>query len=419
MFAAISTDKEEARDCAEPGFQDDLPAQRGGEKGMRFLVVSCSVLALCGWVRNASADETALPAEPVAAPAWSLLTGWDVEVDYLMWYLRRDFVPGLVTTGSADSNGVPGHPDTRTVYGDERLETRHNDRFFGTRLRLAKWLDEERTVGVEGRAVFLERDSTYFTVEDETGELLLARPFIDARTGRPSSEVFAGPTAPGGPRSGAFNGYSRVELFTEEANVLCNLAAGRCYALDAIVGARFLQMRDRLDLTAASASLPDGATVFGLEDHYRIHDAFYGAQVGLRGEASAGPWFAQFRGTTALGANDQRISTTGYRITHTPEVRIVEPIGLTVQPSNRGHFGRCALDWMFDVGINVGCRLGRHLRVFAGYTLLYWDNPIRSGRQVDLVVNPVPGVASDRPRIPFRTEAIWGQGVSAGLELTW
>ena len=394
---------------------------------MRVVLASWTLLVLGGLALNASADELAPASAPVMLTAPSqpqtflgfLLTGWDVEPEYLMWYLRRDGVPGLLTTGSPGSNGIPGRIDTRTLYGDERLETRHNDRFFGTRVRLAKWLDDERTIGLEGRAVFLERDSTYRTITSEDGSLLLARPFIDARTGLPSSEVFAGPTAPGGPRSGAFNCYSPRRVVHRGGQRPVQPGAQPVLLARRNRGARFLQLRDRLDLTAASASLPDGTEVFGLEDHYRIRDAFYGGQVGLKSEVSAGPWFAQFRGTTALGANLQQVRASGRRIDQTPEERVEIPIGLAVQPSNSGTTDRTALDWMFDVGVNVGYKFGRHVRIFAGYTLLYWDNPIRSGGQVDLVINPVPGTLPARPTVPFHTEALWGQGVNAGLELTW
>src|SRR5262249_7908399 len=150
--------------------------------------------------------------------------------------------------------------------------------------------------------------------------------------------------------------------------------------------------------------------IFGLEDHYRTHDAFYGGQLGLKGDMGWGPWFLGFRGTAALGADAQLIRTWGYQITHTPGDREVVPVGLLVQPNNTGRFADTVLDWMFDVGVNAGCHLTPHCRVFTGYTFLYWNNPIRSGGQIDLAMNAA------QPGVPFKKEAFWAQGVNWGLE---
>jgi hypothetical protein len=395
---------------------------------MRLLPCLLPLVLVVSWQTAARGQAERPPPDDLPPPSvclvasapspWAVLwTGWDVEVEYLLWFLREDYIPPLLTTGTPVSGGVLGHPQTRLLYGDERLETRHSDRFCGTRFRLAKWLDPHQLFGLEGRCIFLERDSTHFKAVSD-GDLLLARPFLDARTGVPSSVIIAGP-GPDGPRSGAFVGYTRVEFFSEEANALCALYRSPLAELDLIVGARFLQLRDRADMTAAARTLPERTTAYGLEDHYRTHNAFYGGQLGLKGDVGWGPLFVGFRGTAALGADAQIIRAWGYRVTHTPAGRDVLPVGLTVQPGNTGRFEDTVLDWVLDVGVNVGCQLTPHCRAFMGYTFLYWNNPIRSGRQIDLTVNPDAAVVADRPGIPFAKEAFWGQGLNWGLEFTW
>ena len=50
------------------------------------------------------------------------------EAEYLLWWLREGRVPPLLTTGpasSATSPGILGGQDTRILYGNGRLETRH------------------------------------------------------------------------------------------------------------------------------------------------------------------------------------------------------------------------------------------------------------------------------------------------------
>jgi hypothetical protein len=276
-------------------------------------------------------------------------------------------------------------------------------------------------MGIEGSAVFLERDSTYFKATSDGGTLL-ARPYINALNDSPQAEIITGPTQAGS-RNGGFNGYSRIELFDEEANAMFRLICLRQLSVELLTGAHFLQMRDRLDLTAAGRILPDETILLGETDHYRVDNRFYGAQVGLRGEYCRGLWFINLRGTIALGGDEEMLRTFGDRVFNSPTARIVQPFGLYVLPSNTGTYTRTDFDVVSEVGLNAGCQLTRHLRAFTGYTFLFWNNPIRAGDQVDLTINPtqltgaLAGAA--RPAIPFRTDSFWAQGVNVGLELCW
>src|SRR4029077_9074026 len=84
---------------------------------------------------------------------------FSVDVDYIHWWLREGRVPGLLTTCSSASRGFLGQADTRVLYGDDRLATRHDDQFNGIRFALG-WMNADGDFGVEARAFFLERDST-------------------------------------------------------------------------------------------------------------------------------------------------------------------------------------------------------------------------------------------------------------------
>jgi hypothetical protein len=336
---------------------------------------------------------------------------WVVSIDYILWWLREGRIPPTLTTSSQASRGLLGQPDTRVLYGGDRIETRHGDRFNGVRPSLVYWFDDARSFGVEATAFFLERDSTHFKAVSD-GSTLLARVYENA-DGSPASSIVAG-QAPTGLRNGGFVGYSRIELFGEEANLVATLLTGDGFRLEALGGARFLQMRDRTDLTATGRTLPQTTTLFGLEDHYRVEDAYYGGQVGLRGELTRGRWFVNLRGEVGLGGNVAQLRAFGSTLYQTPTERLVTPTGLTVQASNSGSFDRTALNMVSEVGLNVGCRVADCLRLYVGYTFLLWDSPMRSGDQIDLVVN-----GSSRPTIPFKEDLFWAQGLNAGIELTW
>ena len=348
-----------------------------------------------------------VPVPEAEAPASVLrVTG-----EYLTWWIREGQFPAVLTTSSPASQGILGQPDTRVLYGDQRLETRHQDRFVGGRIS-ADWMDGSGEFGVEGRAFFLERDSTYFKAVDTNGSRLLALSYVDAATGREASRLVSGPDPQRGLLSGGFVGYSRIEWFGEEANFVLPFVSGDAWRVEFLGGARFLQMRDRYHDTATSRSYPDTAAhLYGLTDNYRVANAFYGAQIGARGEAEFGRFFVQARGTLALGGDAQKLTTFGESIDQTPAFRHVTPVGLLIGPNNTGDYSRGAVDGVGEVGANVGYQLTRRLRVTAGYTLIAWFDPLRAGDQVDRVAN--------RAGFSFKGETTWVQGVSAGLETRW
>ena len=367
-------------------------------------------VVLAGLCSGQALAQPALPCAP-ADPGSS----FSVNADYVLWWLRPGRVPGVLVTGPTGAKPVPGQSGTQTLYGDDRVDTRHGDRFNGLRLTL-DYLHESG-LGVEASGFFLERDSTHFRV-DSNGTQPLALPFFNTATGRPDSLAIAGPS-PRGLLSGSFVGYSRIELFGEEVNGVAVLAEGEAGRLDFLAGARFLQMRDRYYDTATSWLLPGRNVLTGVTDNIRTATAFYGGQVGLRGEWWWERFFVRARGTVALGADDDRVRTFAQSVVQTNHGRTQTPVGLYVQASNSGDFSRCRIDGVGEVALDIGYALNSRVRVLAGYTLLNWFAPLRAGDQVDRVVNPVPGTAPARPAIPFKTDALWAQGLNLGLEVRW
>ena len=372
---------------------------------MRLSLVIALLFAGALHLPQAHAQSMPTPPEPVAT-----VSPWKISAEYVVWWIREGTSPAVLTTSSPASQGLLGRPDTRVVYGDRRLETRHGDRFVGARVGL-DWMDSTGVFGFEGRAFFLERDSTYFKTFNADGSRLLALSYIDAATGQQASRIVSGPDPQRGLLAGGFVGYSRIEWFGEEANGVLSVAREEDWQVDLLAGARFFQMRDRYHQTGTSRILPEQAILYGVTDNYRIANAFYGAQVGARGEARYDRFFVQARAMVALGGDVQRIRTFGETIYHTPAARVATPFGLLVGPNNAGDHGRVAIDGAGEVGVNVGYQFTQWLRVMAGYTFIAWFDPIRAGDQVDRVAN--------RAGFPYKGETLWVQGVSMGLEARW
>lgn len=369
------------------------------------------------------ATDPALPSSPPTAEEegqWG--SRGNLEVDYVYWFLRRMYAPALLTTGPTGSAGILGAPDTTIVHGNDRLHSRHGDRYIGVRLRGDWWLDDAQSFGLTGSAFFLERDSSNITYRQYT-LTPLARPYTDATDGSQKSLIVAGVVPGIGELSGGFNAYSRVELFGQDLNALFALRTGDNYRLNGLLGGRFLQMRERLDLTGTSRLLPEENILFGLTDHIHTFDKFFGAQAGVTGEWRMGNFSIGGKATVALGIDAQEIKSKGDRVLHTPLERVTQPYGLYVLPSNSGEFQRAAFDVVTEVSFNLGWDLTRWLSLRVGYGLITWNNPVRPGEQIQPVnltqVSPAGLSGPALPAIPFKEDFFWAHGGSVGLEVRW
>lgn|GEM_PF-3359801 len=363
--------------------------------------------------------------DPYDYPLWNLLNRpimgperGKFEVNYVYWYLQKLRVPPLVTTGPEGSDAVLGEPGTVVLRGGNRLKSRHG-RFIGFRNTAEYWLTDR--VGLDATVFILERDSSNLTYRHHQ-YTPLARPYVDAATGENRSEVIAGFVPGLGNLAGSINVYSRVEVFGQDANILYRWRTGENYHWNAIVGARFLQMRERLDITATSFVQPAETTVYGQADHFQTFMKFFGAQTGFTGEIRRGDWFIAAKGALALGADVQIVRAKGDRVIHPPEGRETRPYGLYVLPSNTGHFERTVLDFVTEWQINIGYMLAPRLRARIGYSLLTWNNPVRPGDQIEPLdlsqLNPEapPGQS---PAMKFRSDFFWAQGLNFGVEARW
>lgn len=346
--------------------------------------------------------------------SWS---AWDrlyASGEYLMWWLQRGRIPGLLAEGPPGTSAIPGQdPGAHWIYGPGRLETRHDDRFCGARVTLGCWLDIEQLWAIEGEAFFLERDSTAFEAVSD-GSTTLAVPRFNPATGKVESHIVAG-DLPGGRREGGMVGYTRVELFGQQVNLVRALQPEWLSQLDLLIGARFLQMRDRADPT--TASYPDSSSIIGTEDHFRAHNFFYGGQIGARGRFDWGRWGVDARGLAAFGAERQLVRAWGYTINHDPTSRQVREHGLFIYPSNAGRFQRTTFDMVYEVGANLRYQLTDRIQFFGGYTLILWCFPVRAGDQIETSVDPAQTMP--RPTIPWRDDLMWAQGLNLGMRVGW
>ncbi len=359
--------------------------------------------------------------------------------EYLFWWFKQNSIPPLLTTSNPpQSLGVLGEPGTAVVIGNRDFDSGRED---GGRFTLGYWFDCCERLGFEFTYFFLGRHNVDISAASN-GVPLLARPFFDITEGAENSQLVANtalPQFPGLiPLTGAINVYERTRFWGIEANLRANLFSGcfHCdwnYHVDLLAGFRHLQFDEALFITEnlqVPGTVPNvGGVRFVVQDRFGTHNRFYGGQFGLESELRKGRWFLNARTKLALGWNHQIVNIGGNTFFTAPgQATRASSGGLLALPTNSGRFTRDTFAVVPEVGINLGYQVTDHLRLFVGYTFLYWTNVARPGDEIDRVVNPTqlprfagPGglVGPARPSFRFRDSDFWAQGLNFGLELRY
>ena len=348
-----------------------------------------------------------------------------VEADYLLWRVRGDSLPSLVTAsppGTPRANaGVLLSPGTVTLFGDSSV---NHDWRSGGRVQAGYWLDCEQHWGVEASFFMLDTSARHFTAASG-GTPILARPFFNAVTGRPDAELVAFP----GVLSGQVSVGESSTLLGAGAWLRKNVCCGDCSRLDALVGYRYLRLSDRLgireDLVSTdptSATVPLGTKITVI-DRFDTSNDFHGIDLGLAGEVRRGDWVLRGVAKVALGQTGGEVDVNGSRTATVPGFAPqTQSGGLLALSSNSGRFTRDRFGVVPEVGLQVGYQVTSYLRAYVGYDFLFWNDVVRPGSQIDTTVNPnlLPpatpgGPARPAPRLG-NTVDLSVHGVSFGLE---
>jgi hypothetical protein len=357
-----------------------------------------------------------------------------VSAEYLLWWIKGQSLPALVTTGSPNDHipGALGQPNTFVLYGNGNVS---EDVRSGLRFRAGWWFTDDHSIGVDGSFFFLGDRSVNF-IAGSNGSPALFRPFLDAGFpaghGLPTqpfedAEIVAFP----GVAAGAVAVSQSTRLQGYELNVRGNLLNGSCdgycYTIDGYAGFRSLVLDEDLQITESITSVVPGAPGSLLvRDWFSTGNRFYGGQVGINAEARFGLFYLDLNTQVAAGNVHQMVDILGGTSTTTPSGSTFSPGGLLAQRSNTGHFDRDRFAVLPEVGVTFGYHVTDYLRVFVGYNFLYISNVARPAQQIDRVVNPtfipgspIPASGPARPSFTFHETDFYAQGINFGLEFRW
>lgn len=344
--------------------------------------------------------------------------------EYLMWWMKGDDLPPLVTVGNPldDVPGALGQPGTQVIFGGDRSDPGTRS---GARFRAGYWFNCERTCGIDGSFFFLGQRSTSFVAGSE-GAPSFFRPFFREEAGLPPDAEIVSFTDPN--VAGVVGVSLSSKVWGAEANLRKNLARDCWWNLDAIAGFRYFGLDETLDIAENVTQRFGDPANFVVRDSFQTRNRFYGGQLGLEAEMRWGRWSLDLRGKVALGNVNQTVTISGATaITPLPGgPTTVQPGGLLALPSNMGRYSRDRFGVLPEVGVNLGYQVTDHLRAFVGYNFLYLSDVVRPGEQVDLVLNTAQlprlgggGATGGRPTFAFHDTDFWLHGVNFGLEFRW
>src|SRR5262249_55737364 len=162
-----------------------------------------------------------------------------------------------------------------------------------------------------------------------------------------------------------------------------------------LVGWRTLHLSDGLGVTENLTStdpnnpnIPLGTNLV-IADRFETHNDFNGVNLGLTGELNAGPLVVSGLARVALGYNRNVVDIGGSRTVTVPgSTPNVQAGGLLALSSNSGRVSSIQGTVVPELGVQVGYTVLPRVRLFAGYSWVFWPDVVRPGRQIDLVVNP-------------------------------
>lgn len=350
-----------------------------------------------------------------------------VSAEYLAWRIKKDQAPPLVTTGPASFPvGFLGNPGTRVLFPGE-LDA---GTLSGARLSAGLWLDDAHTFGLIASGFWLneKENSTTFSSNQFP---VLARPIFSVNPSGPFSEFLAFP----GLATGSITIQNETKFCGASLAATCPIWGGCHGQVYGLGGVQYLSLRERLTIVetprgTANNPFPGGAnTQFILTDSFETKNEFYGAFLGAAAYTSYGSWLFGLTAQVAAGWNRQTLEINGSTVTIPPVGSPTTAAGglLALPGANIGRFTRDEFSVVPQLGLNVGYQLTPNLQVFGGYTVLYWQNVIRPGTEVDpqINLNRVPGFGTfppptaNRPAVLFNQTDFWAQGVNFGIRYAW
>jgi hypothetical protein len=350
-----------------------------------------------------------------------------VGVDYLHWWLQKQPMQALVTTGSISDNvpGAFGQPGTKIFIDDV---SRHGDH-DGVRVMFGYDFDPQGVLGAEISGFWLDRTSPSAVARGDgsANSRVLTRPFFNVITGQQDADPINVP----GVMAGQFVATAQSQLYGANADVRWLVNAGSVYGphFTLLGGFAFLELDEKLLVSENLHDVPGlGApgNHYVLGENFTTYNHFYGGEAGAAADCHVGPVVLIFVGKCAFGRTEEVERISGFTtVTQANGTVTTNPqAALLVGPGNVGRHSNGQWAVVPQGQFKLAYQFNQYVRMNLGYDALWIDRVIRPGNALNTNVNvqPVggPPVAPLQPTVePFRSSGLWAQGFSIGVEVNF
>jgi hypothetical protein len=405
-----------------------------GSPPMRISADYGSLRDLCEIVRGGFASRD-LRGDRVAAGRGEASRGGGayLQGEFLLWWMKGLDIPVLGTTNTQGGFGFLNEPGTLPIIGPGEFIGTFRQGFRG---RAGWWFND--STAIEGSFFYLaRRESEVVAVSEEFG--IITRPIFSPNM-LPSGVIgFTGEAvAVPGILTGSLAVEAESVLWGFDANIRCCLKSCCDRRWTGFAGYRNLNLSEELTITENIAVIgpgagvvlindPVGSTVV-VQDRFATDNHFNGGQIGLTYERRWGRLALDARTSIAIGATRQEIDISGFQTRTRPgQPPATFSGGLLAAGPNLGSFSQNAFSVVPEFTLNAGVMLTPTLKVYIGYNFLFWTNVLRTGDQIDPVVDltfvpnapAVPPSGLNRPAPPFRETDLWVTGLQFGVQWRW
>src|SRR3954447_23435229 len=335
-----------------------------------------------------------------------------VDVEYLhMWLKHAPLAVPLVSTGpiATTHHGLLGPPengaDSTVLYGAPFAPAKggNSSQAFdgapGTRLTAGYWLDDAKRFSIEGSGFWLaSRSAGYSLRSDSQGNPIAGIPVHNSVTYLIGSmPIFPGEDSlpfalPDDPARARANGIitggvqinNTISLWGAQINGTGTVYRDSMFDVSAIGGFRHLTLEEGFGLVTdingqTGPYTGESGVAF---DSFKTSNRFYGANLGVRGRVTYGPWFAEISTQFAPGLSHQTISVNGgYTSVNFGPSSGTE--GVFAQPANEGRRSADRVAFVTESALKVGYAFNDRITITAGYQHLYYSNVVRPTEQID------------------------------------
>lgn len=384
-----------------------------------------------------------MPSEPIEVPP--PMRGhipFYVGVEYLHWYVRRPSLPPLLTVGDINDFtfnppiNIPaaiGSPRTHTLLEQFPKAYAHD----GLRVNTGIWLDPGQVLGVQGSFIWLKSIDPKVSVSGDGSNptMVIGRPYVSVLNAAESADPVVSP----GSIAGQISFSNPQRFYGADFNLVYNFLSSESEGvrMGLLLGGRFLAFDEQIKVEQIRIQLPDPflnlpGPIEGIEENFTTHNRFYGGQIGGQTECSMGPLVFQILAKCAFGYNQEVVRIKGIDSVITPadpalglpQTVFQSPYTLLVGPGNVGNHTRSVFSIVPEGQVNVCWNCNDTVAITGGYTLIYWANMVRPGKEIDRVINvqnindfaPTPPI---EPKFLFHNDNIWIQGFQAGIQLSF